>query len=553
MFLSKAKQRKKIIAKSNAAPADGGNKKPRLQEFLRQRDFTGACILLEYQRQSNSGDANLLPWLAYSAFHLGDYRKALNVYNDLLKEKKCDKVYHLYAACCHFYLGDIVAAEKHADQGPACELKVRLMMHISHKQNDEEKLISYHQQLTDSTMDQLSLASVHYLRSHFQDATEVYKRFLKSQKELLALQVFVALCYYKLDYYEISLELLTPYLAVHKDSAIAINLKACNHFKLYDGKEAEQQLKVMLDLLSTSSQNFDNDLVRHNLVVFRNGENALQVLPPLLDVITEARLNMVLYHLRQGEVGEAHDLVRDYNPTTPQEYIIKAVVNAAVGQLHDNRENIELAKQYFRMVGASTSECDTIPGRQCMASCFILLRQFSEALIYLNSIKPYSHNDEIFQYNYGIALCATEEFEDAQTALLGVDSALLRNEYCWLSHLARCYIMNGKPREAWRLYLTMETKADSMAMLVLLANDFYKVGHFFFAAKAFDVLERLDFRPEFWEGRRGACCGVLQQVIAGEEKKERLGDVINLLNNNTTSPQVELIIRIMTKWLEENP
>ena len=30
---------------------------------------------------------------------------------------------------------------------------------------------------------------------------------------------------------------------------------------------------------------------------------------------------------------------------------------------------------------------DTIPGRQCMASCFFLLTQFEDALVYLNSIK----------------------------------------------------------------------------------------------------------------------------------------------------------------------
>ena len=30
---------------------------------------------------------------------------------------------------------------------------------------------------------------------------------------------------------------------------------------------------------------------------------------------------------------------------------------------------------------------DTIPGRQCMASCFFLLKQFDDVLIYLNSIK----------------------------------------------------------------------------------------------------------------------------------------------------------------------
>ena len=35
-------------------------------------------------------------------------------------------------------------------------------------------------------------------------------------------------------------------------------------------------------------------------VVFQNGEGALQVLPPLVDVIPEARLNLVIYYLREG-------------------------------------------------------------------------------------------------------------------------------------------------------------------------------------------------------------------------------------------------------------
>ena len=37
---------------------------------------------------------------------------------------------------------------------------------------------------------------------------------------------------------------------------------------------------------------------------------------------------------------------------------------------------------------------DTIPGRQCMASCFFLLKQFGDVLIYLNSIKVSSFNSE---------------------------------------------------------------------------------------------------------------------------------------------------------------
>jgi hypothetical protein len=36
-----------------------------------------------------------------------------------------------------------------------------------------------------------------------------------------------------------------------------------------------------------------NDLIRHNLVVFSNGDGALKVLPNLVDTIPEARLNLV--------------------------------------------------------------------------------------------------------------------------------------------------------------------------------------------------------------------------------------------------------------------
>jgi intraflagellar transport protein 56 len=121
--------------------------------------------------------------------------------------------------------------------------------------------------------------------------------------------------------------------------------------------------------------------------VFRNGDNALQILPPLLDVIPEARLNLVIYYLRNEEIQEAFNLIKDLEPTTPSEYTLKGVVNAAYGQMTESREHLKIAQQYFQLVGASPSECDTIPGRQCMASCFFLLRQFEDVLIYLNSVK----------------------------------------------------------------------------------------------------------------------------------------------------------------------
>jgi len=75
----------------------------------------------------------------------------------------------------------------------------------------------------------------------------------------------------------------------------------------------------------------DNDLLSHNLVVFRGGENALPVLPPLIDVFSEARLNLVIYHLKNDDVQEAYNLVKDLEPTIPREYIIKGVVHAVLG------------------------------------------------------------------------------------------------------------------------------------------------------------------------------------------------------------------------------
>lgn len=368
-------------------------------------------------------------------------------------------------------------------------------------------------------------------------------------REYLALNVYVALCYYKLDYYDVSQEVLAVYLQHFPDSAIAINLKACNHFKLYNGKAAEQELKTLQEQASNFS--FGQDLIQHNLVVFRNGEGALQTLPNLVDVIPEARLNLVIYLLKQDDIAEAYALIKDLEPTVPQEYILKGVVNAAIGQDNGSREHLKIAQQYFQLVGGSASECDTIPGRQCMAACFFLLKQFDDVLLYLNSIKSYYYNDDTFNYNYGQAKAAVGNFKEAEEIFLQIQNDKLQNDYAYLSWLGRCYIMNGKARLAWELYLKMETSAESFSLLQLIANDCYKMGQFFYSAKAFDMLERLDPNPEYWEGKRGACIGHWQMIIAGREERQSLADIVQMLKN-TANPQVEQIIKVMKKWAKEN-
>nr|XP_033186450.1 intraflagellar transport protein 56 [Bombus vancouverensis nearcticus] len=544
-----------ILSRAKPAASEGVRKSasdkrtPKLEEFLEKRDYTGALTLLEFNNASETtGNSEL--WMGYCAFHLGDYKRASKIYENLKRKDQAPADTSTNLACCYFYLGMYPESQQILEDAPHSKLKNRLLFHLAHKMGNEAKLMEYHHMLEDMIEDQLSLASIHYLRAHYQEAIDVYKKILLENRDYFALNVYVALCYYKLDYYDVAQEVLQVYLQKYPDSAIAINLKACNHFRLYNGNAAQNEMKQLIDKMS-NSLSFSHDLIRHNTVVFKGGEGALQILPNLVDVIPEARLNLVIYYLRQDNVQEAFELIKDLEPAVPQEYILKGIVNAVMGQETNSRDNVKTAQQYFQLVGSSASECDTIPGRQCMASCFFLYRQFEEVLVYLNSIKTYFSNEDNFNFNYAQAQAAAGYFKEAEEAFLNIRNEKYKNDYIYISLLAHCYIMNKKPQLAWDLYLKMDTTTESFNLLQLIANDCYKVGEFWYAAKAFDMLERMDPSPENWEGKRGACCGTFQYIVAERQPKELLPEVVQVLKN-TSNSQVEQIIRVMRKWGKDN-
>ncbi|KAG5328305.1 IFT56 protein, partial [Acromyrmex charruanus] len=549
---------------------------PKLEEFLEKRDYTGALTLLEFN-STTSSNLEMELWMGYCAFHLGDYKRATTIYENLRNKDYVPPGILTNLACCYFYLGMYSESQKILEEAENSKLRTRLLFHLAHKMGNESKLMKYHQMLQDIIEDQLSLASIHYLQAHYQEAIDVYKKILldnsleKSTKrcdsrvdselyflmqlqdnsrDYLALNVYVALCYYKLDYYDVAQEVLQVYLQKYPDSTIAINLKACNHFRLYDGNAAQIEMKQLVEKISSSFSS-SHDLIRHNTVVFRGGENALQILPNLVDVIPEARLNLVIYYLKQDDIKAAYDLIKDLEPAVPQEYILKGIVNAVTGQETNSRDSIKTAQQYFQLVGSSASECDTIPGRQCMASFFFLYRQFERVRLYLNSIKTYFSNQDNFNFNYAQAQAGAGYFKEAEEAFLMIRNEKYKNDYIYISLLSYCYIMNEKAELAWELYLKMDTSAESFNLLQLIANACYKVGEFWYAAKAFDMLERMDPSPEHWEGKRGACCGTFQYIIAEKLPKELLSEVIQILKN-TSNSQVEQIIRVMRKWGKEN-
>jgi len=56
---------------------------PELHDFVDKCDWTGAMTLLEFKRRADDDDEMTLPWLAYCAFHLGEYAKALELYDEI--------------------------------------------------------------------------------------------------------------------------------------------------------------------------------------------------------------------------------------------------------------------------------------------------------------------------------------------------------------------------------------------------------------------------------------------------------------------------------------
>lgn len=122
--------------------------------------------------------------MAFCHFHLGDYRKALDDYQriktmDIASDK--DMV-DLNIAVCMFYLGMYEESQEMLTNIVDSPLKTRLTFHLMHKLNNEDRLLELHGSLQDDIQDQLSLAGMHYLRSHYQEAIDIYKRILLDNK-----------------------------------------------------------------------------------------------------------------------------------------------------------------------------------------------------------------------------------------------------------------------------------------------------------------------------------------------------------------------------------
>jgi intraflagellar transport protein 56 len=87
-------------------------------------------------------------------------------------------------------MGMYTEAQEAANKGAQCPLKNRLLFHFAHKLGNEEAVIQYHGKLEEILENQLSLASMHYLRQDFQSSIDIYKRILLDNRLKLSYKIY---------------------------------------------------------------------------------------------------------------------------------------------------------------------------------------------------------------------------------------------------------------------------------------------------------------------------------------------------------------------------
>ncbi|KAK8882539.1 Intraflagellar transport protein 56 [Tritrichomonas musculus] len=511
------------------------------------RDYSSASTFIEFIRDElgQPYTKELALWHGYSLFHLGEYTKAIELYQKLLEAEPDDNTIYLYIASCLFYSQEYDAAQEAAEKGPSCDYRTRLLFHIAHKRNDETQLFKAHSELIGTLDNQLSLAAIHYQRTNYQDAIDIYEKILQQHPDFLALYVYIAMCQFKLDQFQESNDSVDQYLAVNSDSAVGLNLKACDYFRLFSPDVAESQL-LQIRKFASASYNFVDSLIQHNLVVFHNGEDGFTILPKLVDSLPEAKFNLALLYMMQNNCTEAFNLLQNFQPVDISEIVLRAIVILAFGQLNGDVNMIEESNSIFAEIGSMDVVKDTVPGRQCLATTKFIAGEYQETLRILDTIEQLDSSDE-FKYNKAMSLASLQRWMEAENYFLQVKNEYYKKEIFYVSWLCRCYIKNKKPESAWNLYQEATQTEDAKTLLQIIANDCYIEGFYYFSMKAYDVLAKFDDDATMREGMIASAVGVFRGVLSRKETPDKVVEVLSCL---ASEPEAQQVLNIIQNYIE---
>ncbi|KAI3383089.1 hypothetical protein SNEBB_006666 [Seison nebaliae] len=551
MLMSKLKSKKTEKSKKQSKKDEHD-----FLDYVDRRDYLGAKMILQVQREK---EVNLRSpkkllweldmWIGYVLFHLGEYEEAGKVYDKLSRTDISEPVL-IYLACCYFMQGMYPEAEAAAKRFTGVnQLQVRVLFHCAHKTWDDEKLFRYHKKLMDQPEDQLCLGSMHYMRYHYREAIDVYKKLLLNYQNFKALNIYIALCYYKIDSYEMSMELLNSSIPRNDVSLTASILKAAVQYRLYGPEQALKEMNMLQDTWPDDIA-YGKPLIKHNIAVYEAQEDAITTFDSALEEIPEARLNATIYHVQHDKIDEAYELMQNAQQTQTIEMILKGITYYLYGSKHNNAEDISHAEYIFQSIGESETDCDTVPGRQSMASYCFLKEDFKNCELYLDSISNYMKDNDTFNYNYAQVKLTTKKFSEAKEIFLDINSNAIKQDYVYALGLARCYIYDKDAEQAWRLYEERKNTKHAFALLQLIGNDCYKSGQFYYAVRAFDRLEQLEPNIDHFDGKMGAVAGLFQFVISTKSDLNYLKDCVKMLQVSGHQLALEFAA-VIENWFDQ--
>ena len=112
--------------------------------------------------------------------------------------------------------------------------------------------------------------------------------------------------------------------------------------------------------------------------------------------------------------------------------------------------------------------------------------------------------------------------------------------------------MNGKPENAWDLYISMDNHLINISILTFISAEFYRMGCFYYAFKAYLFLERFSPSDENTKGKFASAVGLFYLVMDGKAEPERLQEIIGKTSNSVlTEENMQDVLREIRRALLE--
>ncbi|PFH33461.1 hypothetical protein BESB_076780 [Besnoitia besnoiti] len=449
---------------------------------------------------------------------------------------------HLYKAICLYGMYMFPQAKQEALQAANTKTRNRLLLCIAYHESDPDLDRKLEALDTSDFRDQMTAAAVEYMRGRPDVACDIYRKLLSAYPEYHALKIYYAMAAFKGEMFEIARGLVKEYEGCHARSLVASNLLACC---LYEEDAASSAMEIyhLLGHEADREESFfiqHNDLLRHNACVFQKGEKGLQVWRALIGIIPEARLNLTLLHMRTGDYESAFSLMHDFDPRTANEYTIRALAFMLLGQARDSAQHICEAQNMFLTVGTADGEIESIPGMQSMFYYYFLRKDYDAALAYASRLEPYFGSEPSYRWNKALALSQEGRYEEVKAAISAIDDEEYLRDPLFLRWLCRVYVATGDCDEAICLCLQQNERSQAHALLKEVADDCYAIGDFYFALKAFCLLDKADANPLLWPALRGAAAGFLLKLRVGREDISRIKEATSFLRDCSATKMVNI-------------